>query len=646
MASDAAARSPLEAVLPEYEIQGELGRGAMGVVLAARHRTLDREVAIKELPFGFALDDTVRQRFVHEAQTLASLNHPHVVQVFDFVDRAGHLALIMERLPGGTVWEGFTSRGVTAPVACGLILAAAAGLDHAHRHGVLHRDVKPDNLMFTGQGWLKVTDFGIAKVMGGDRTLATADGAILGTPAYMAPEQAEGLAVGPAADVYACATMLHEMLCGLLPFARAATPMATLIARIRDDAPPLGPRAPHVPPAIAAVVDRGLARSVADRHPTVEDFAVALGQAAAGAWGSNWLAATGLSVAMSDAITWACRTPSRGGGGTLAPGVSAPLDRGPAAATVVDHGPAPAAVDLTGVTPSQVLDVRHVGAGRSRPTGPRLRSGTGRRPEAADPPLRTPPAAGAIRGIPGRWAGAGAGVARRGRRSARARRPVGARLARLVAALLTAAVAAVALVGGPGAAAGDGPGSVGLDLSAPAATVTLDGDGDGDGAEAGEWVVRFSVLGIPLGRVRGEVVSGGDEVSFVPGYLRWTVAGRVDAWAQPAGGTATPRRLEVRATQPWLTTAPALVVTLLALFGLASASSHRRGLVHRPDAVGALLGLGLAGAVLGSAVAGFAWVAADRLLAVPTLAACAALGALAGLSLGWAMRSRRPATRR
>jgi drug/metabolite transporter (DMT)-like permease len=160
-------------------------------------------------------------------------------------------------------------------------------------------------------------------------------------------------------------------------------------------------------------------------------------------------------------------------------------------------------------------------------------------------------------------------------------------------------------------------------------------------------VVRFSVLGVPLGRVDTGGDSGSDgTVEFVPGYLRWTVAGTVDASAQPADGTAAPHEVEVRATQPWITTAPAILVILAALFGVASASSHRRGLIDRPDALGSLLGLGLAGAVLGVAAAGFAWVAGDRRLAPTTIGACALLGALAGLSLGWATRSRRPAIRR
>ena len=133
-----------------------------------------------------------RARFVTEARLLAALDHPHVVPVFDFVEKDGLCLLVMELLPGGTVWSRFGGNGFTPPAACATVLAASAGLQAAHEKNVLHRDVKPENLMFSSEGVLKVTDFGIAKVVGGDSTLATRAGEVLGTPAYIAPEQARG----------------------------------------------------------------------------------------------------------------------------------------------------------------------------------------------------------------------------------------------------------------------------------------------------------------------------------------------------------------------------------------------------------------------------------------------------------------------
>jgi len=296
------------AALPEYQIVEELGRGSMGVVYLGRHRKLGRDVAIKELPKSLASDPGVRVRFAQEACTLGQLNHPHVVTVYDFIDRDGHLALVMEKLGGGTVWDRFVSLGVSTATACGLVLSAAAGLDHAHSHGVLHRDVKPENLMFTDSGQLKVTDFGIAKAIAGDRTMATADGTILGTPAYMSPEQAEGLPVGPAADVYACGTILYEMLCGQLPFADAQTPMALLLSRVRAEAPPIEVFSPSIPKPIARVVNKAVARSIEHRYQSVQQFAVALGHAAASTWGLEWLRGCGVAVSGSEPIERAART--------------------------------------------------------------------------------------------------------------------------------------------------------------------------------------------------------------------------------------------------------------------------------------------------------------------------------------------------
>src|SRR5438105_5382710 len=151
----------MTAALPLYEVEGELGHGAWGIVLAGRHRQLGRDVAIKQLPRSFGADPAVRNRFIAEARLLASLEHPHVVPIYDFVEHEGLCLLVMERLTGGSVWDRFRDPGFTPQGACAVALATCSGLQYAHVHGVLHRDVKPENLLFSGEDVLKVTDFGI-----------------------------------------------------------------------------------------------------------------------------------------------------------------------------------------------------------------------------------------------------------------------------------------------------------------------------------------------------------------------------------------------------------------------------------------------------------------------------------------------------
>jgi len=237
--------------LPAYEIGGELGRGGWGVVLAGRHRQLGRDVAIKQLPRAFAVDETIRSRFTVEARLLASLDHPHIVPVYDFVEQDGLCLLVMELLPGGTVWSRFTSDGFTASGACAVVLACLSGLQAAHGRRVLHRDIKPENLMFSGTGALKVTDFGIAKVVGGEETMATRAGEVVGTPAYIAPEQARGGDLSPATDVYAVATMLYELLSGQLPFEDDGDGMALMFKHAFEQPEPLLDKAPTVPAPVA-----------------------------------------------------------------------------------------------------------------------------------------------------------------------------------------------------------------------------------------------------------------------------------------------------------------------------------------------------------------------------------------------------------
>lgn len=576
----AAGRFPLDTVLPDYEFLGELGRGAMGVVLSARHRTLGRTVAVKELPPTFAADPEVRRRFLQEGRTLAALDHPHVVIVHDFVERDGRLALVMEQLAGGTVWDLFTTKGVTAPVACGLLLSVASGLDHAHRHQVLHRDVKPENLMFTAAGQLKVTDFGMAKVLGGDRTLATAEGVVLGTPAYMAPEQAEGAPIGPEADVYACGTMLHELLCGRLPFAEATTAVAMLVARVKDEAPPIRSRAPDVPRAVAEVVDRAVARSRNDRFASVEEFAVALGRAAATSWGPAWLDTTGVTVTGSAAIERASRSslrpPASPSGAGPTTGGDGDAGRGPAPDTVIDlrsddpgrSQPAVratgaarlAAPDLRSLAPEQMVDVALVGSLASAMTfsGAPVRPG---RPRAA------------------RWWTAGCLVA--------ALVAFGVMTAAFVGAEPPASSPSIRIGGAPA-----GPEVLSVDLARP---LVVDGLRPASVAR-----LRVSSNGVPLGVARSPVKEG--RATFEAGYLRWTTAGVVDLAITLDDETTPAHRAAVVPLHPWWSTAPAAAVALLGLLAAASMSARLGSLRRTTAVIGPAIGLGVAVALLAVAV--------------------------------------------
>ncbi len=332
--------SSLVEALPGYEIGAELGRGAFGVVLAGRHRQLGREVAIKLLTPGLVSNEVVRARFLSEAQVLASIDHPHIVPVYDYVERDDACILVMERLAGGTVWRRFVDRGFDQQTACAIAIVACSGLSGAHQRGVLHRDMKPENMLFGEDGALKVTDFGIARVLGEDDTLATRDGELLGTPAYMAPEQASGVDLGPATDVYAAGVMLYELLSGRLPYPEEGGSLAIVLRHINEEPTPLAEVAPAVPPHLAGVVMQALARDPGERFESAEAFGVAVGQAASASWGGTWLERTGvslrvpgpiLSAAQHASATAAAPGAGAGGGGVVRPVIE--LHSGGAAGT-------------------------------------------------------------------------------------------------------------------------------------------------------------------------------------------------------------------------------------------------------------------------------------------------------------------------
>jgi tRNA A-37 threonylcarbamoyl transferase component Bud32 len=203
-----------------FEIEGTLGRGGMGVVYKAKQVGLNRVVALKMLIAGPYADPSLRARFLLEAESVAALEHPGIVKVFAFGENGSHPYLAMEFLPGGTLAERIKKNGpLSATAATELVAKLAVAVAHAHSRGVVHRDIKPLNVLLTAEGEPRLTDFGLAKVGRADQNLSVT-GQVLGTPAYMAPEQAAGKVreVGTGADVYALGALLYDALTGRPPF--------------------------------------------------------------------------------------------------------------------------------------------------------------------------------------------------------------------------------------------------------------------------------------------------------------------------------------------------------------------------------------------------------------------------------------------
>jgi serine/threonine protein kinase len=250
-----------------YEIVRELGRGGMARVHLARQLDLDRYAALKELGSLHREDAEMAARFVRESRLAGALNHPSIVTVLDFFEHDGTPYIAMEYVPRGSLrpWVGQLT---TAQVG-GVLESVLAGLAHAHAGNVVHRDLKPENLMVTDDGHVKITDFGIAKALTDSATFRTATGTTIGTPAYMAPEQAMGEGVGPSTDLYATGAIAYELFSGAVPFANRE-PIAILLAHVQEPPVPLAERAPEVPAPIAAWVDRLLAKAPEDRPPSAQ----------------------------------------------------------------------------------------------------------------------------------------------------------------------------------------------------------------------------------------------------------------------------------------------------------------------------------------------------------------------------------------
>jgi eukaryotic-like serine/threonine-protein kinase len=265
--------------LGRYRVDEVLGSGGMALVYRARDEELDRPVAIKVLADNLAADEAFRKRFLREARLAARLAHKNVVQVYDSGETDGRPYIVMEYVEGETLAELLARRGRLPPVdAVELALQVCSGLEHAHRAGLVHRDIKPQNLLIRGDGTIKIVDFGIARSAHGTRLTET--GSVLGTAAYLAPEQAAGEEVTAAADVYALGVVLYELLAGRTPY--TVESLTQLLARGHEQPiPALRELAPDVPEALEDVVMRCLARVPAYRPPSAEALAADLAAASA-----------------------------------------------------------------------------------------------------------------------------------------------------------------------------------------------------------------------------------------------------------------------------------------------------------------------------------------------------------------------------
>ena len=274
--------------LGQYEVQDFIGQGAMGLVFRAYHSQLERTGAVKVMQAITPDPDTVA-RFRHEAQAIARLRHPNIVDVYDFGEFQGTPYMVVEFVPGGSLAEKMAAGRLGRQVTLRYLRGIAAGLDYAHGHGVVHRDVKPANVLLGADDTPVLADFGLAKLIQGS-SLKSMTGLTTGTPAYMAPEQVTGGQVGPAADLYALATIAYEMLTGVIPFDGEAL-MELLYAQVHRDPMPPSARDSTLGPAVDAVIMRGLAKNPGDRWGSCTEFvdalAAALSHAPATAVGST-----------------------------------------------------------------------------------------------------------------------------------------------------------------------------------------------------------------------------------------------------------------------------------------------------------------------------------------------------------------------
>ena len=260
-----------EVLSDRYEVEELVGTGGMSSVYRAHDRLLDRKVALKVLHQHYSEDEDYVERFRREARAVAALSHPNIVTVIDRGEHAGRQFIVFEYIDGENLKALIQRRG-PAPVTTALELAMqiARGLSFAHQQGLVHRDVKPQNILLNGDGQAKVTDFGIARSLDVQHGM-TQTGTVLGTSDYIAPEQAQGQRVDEHTDVYSLGVVLYEMLTNEVPYP-GENFVAVAMRHINEEPPPIRDKRPDVSPRLEAAVQRAMAKRPEDRFQTMADF--------------------------------------------------------------------------------------------------------------------------------------------------------------------------------------------------------------------------------------------------------------------------------------------------------------------------------------------------------------------------------------
>jgi eukaryotic-like serine/threonine-protein kinase len=282
-----------------YEIEATLGEGGMARVYRGTDGVLGRPVAIKVLADRYAGDDTFVTRFRREAQAAAALNHPNVVSVFDTGDDGQAHYIVMEYVPGQTLADVLKREGPLDPDRAARIAEdVATALQAAHERGLVHRDVKPGNVMIDPEGRTKVMDFGIARAAADDTLTQT--GAVLGTAGYLSPEQAQGTTVDARSDIYSLGCVLYETLTGRPPFT-GDSPVAIAYAHVNDQPDPPSAHRPGIPPELEAVTMKALAKNPDDRYGSASELRDALAAARAAGVATEPMAMAGGDTAVMPA---------------------------------------------------------------------------------------------------------------------------------------------------------------------------------------------------------------------------------------------------------------------------------------------------------------------------------------------------------